>query len=227
LPGGLLIQNEYLVLGCLLLWMVGLTNAYNFMDGCDGIAGGQALMAGLGWVMLTLCFPINTEVMIYGAVIAGTATGFLCYNWQPSKLFLGDVGSAFLGFTFAWMPLLAADIAEDIALTLGAGALLLWPFIMDASFTFGRRLLRGENVFKAHRSHLYQRLVLSGWSHARVSLLYMGLAITGWPLAWVWSTGHAWVIVLCPSVVLVLFLALCLLVRAVENKTTQIPKSVQ
>jgi UDP-N-acetylmuramyl pentapeptide phosphotransferase/UDP-N-acetylglucosamine-1-phosphate transferase len=102
---------------------------------------------------------------------------------------MGDVGSAFLGYTFAVRPVLAAQHNPRLAL---AGVLLVWPFIFAAAFTFLRRLRNGENVFAAHRSHLYQRLVIAGYSHRTVTLLYIGLAATGAMLAARWySDGSA------------------------------------
>ncbi len=90
---------------------------------------------------------------------------------------MGDVGSAFCGFMLAVLPLaLPADCRSEALTVAGMAA---WPFIVDTSFTFMRRLCRGENVFRAHRSHLYQRLVIAGWSHRAVACLYGGLAAFG------------------------------------------------
>ena len=158
-----------------LFWIIGLTNAFNFMDGSDGIAGGQALVAGLGW--MTLGF-IGSErhVIIIGAVVAASAIGFLIHNWQPASIFMGDAGSTFLGFLFAVLPL---TIQERPIVALVEGGLLVWPFVLDSALTFGKRLLRHENVFMPHRSHIYQRLILTGMPHARVALLYIALAVPG------------------------------------------------
>jgi UDP-N-acetylmuramyl pentapeptide phosphotransferase/UDP-N-acetylglucosamine-1-phosphate transferase len=162
-----------------LLWIVGLTNAYNFMDGIDGIAGGQALVAGLGLAVVGMMLD-DKFVFAIGGLLAASSLGFLFYNWSPAKIFMGDVGSAFLGFTFAVIPVMAkrtAPLNRDFMLWIGF--LLLWPFIVDTGFTLLRRLSKGENVFQAHRSHLYQRMVIAGYSHQIVSLLYIGLALIG------------------------------------------------
>lgn len=162
-----------------LLWIVGLTNAYNFMDGIDGIAGGQAFVAGTGWAIVGW---MNNDKFVFaiGGLLAASSLGFLFYNWSPAKIFMGDVGSAFLGFTFAVVPLIAARPAVDNQdYMFWIGFLLVWPFIADTGFTLLRRLRRGENIFQAHRSHLYQRMVIAGHSHQIVSLLYIGLAIIG------------------------------------------------
>ena len=157
------------------VWIVGLTNAYNFMDGIDGLAGGQAVVAGLGWAILGW-FSQQPLVALLGLLLAAGSLGFLGHNWPPARIFMGDVGSAFLGYTFAALAIIAAQRDDSLAL---AGALLVWPFIFDAGFTFLRRLRLGEPVFAAHRSHLFQRLVATGLSHRTVTLLYIGLALPG------------------------------------------------
>ena len=164
-----------------LVWIVGLTNAYNFMDGIDGIAGTQAVVAGLGWVALTWG-SAGVETWL-GLLLAAASLGFLVHNWPPAKIFMGDVGSAFLGFVFAALAIVGAQHDPRLAI---AGVLLVWPFVFDTSFTFLRRLRRGENVFQAHRSHLYQRLVLAGYSHRFVTCLYGALAVLGVALALIW-----------------------------------------
>jgi UDP-N-acetylmuramyl pentapeptide phosphotransferase/UDP-N-acetylglucosamine-1-phosphate transferase len=156
-------------------WIVGLTNAYNFMDGIDGIAGGQAVIAGIGWFLIAsvLESPITGLISL---LIIFSSLGFLLHNWAPAKIFMGDVGSAFLGFTFATLPLMVVPLSPLLPIV---GGLMVWPFIFDASYTLTRRLIKGENVFAAHRSHLYQRLVITGLSHSRVTLLYMAFQLTG------------------------------------------------
>ena len=163
-----------------LVWILGVTNVTNFMDGADGIAGLQCMVAGVAWTVagVWLADPVVT---FGGAVIAGACGGFLFHNWMPAQIFMGDVGSAFLGFMLAVIAVIASLHAgagsPQVAAKLPVfGGLILWPFIGDGVFTFLRRLVRRENVLEAHRSHLYQRLVLAGWSHARVSLVYGGWA---------------------------------------------------
>ncbi len=170
------------------LWIVGLTNAYNFMDGIDGIAGGVALAGSLGWLMLAANMH-NDFVFALALAIGAGSLGFLGHNWSPAKIFMGDVASTFLGYTFAVLPLLAADQGGD---ALMLGTLLMWTFIMDAGVTFIRRAMRRENVFAAHRTHLYQRLVIGGYSHARVSLLYISLTLLAGLLSYAWSWGQVY-----------------------------------
>jgi Fuc2NAc and GlcNAc transferase len=154
------------------LWIVWLTNAYNFMDGIDGIAGMQAFTAGIGWLFVGKMFGMDSTA-IYGGVLAFSAVGFLIHNWHPAKIFMGDVGSAFLGFTFAALPFIAksenSKNAADIPLI---AILLVWLFVFDTVFTFIRRLLKKQKVWTAHREHLYQKLVIAGKSHQFVAGLY-------------------------------------------------------
>ena len=167
------------------LWIVGLTNAYNFMDGIDGIAGGQAVVAGIGWGVLGWLSNQPT-IGILGFLLAGSSLGFLGHNWPPARIFMGDVGSAFLGYTLAVLPVIEAQNDSHLALP---GALFVWPFLFDTVFTFSRRLRNRENVFEAHRSHLYQRLVVIGYSHRVVSILFVGLALIGVFLSLIWFLG--------------------------------------
>ena len=169
------------------VWIVGLTNAYNFMDGIDGIAGLQALVAGIAWAILAALGGWQTAGLI-GILVAAASAGFLAHNWSPARIFMGDAGSAFLGFTFAVIPLVASS--SDPWLPISA-ALIVWPFVADAAGTFIRRAIRGEEVWNAHKSHLYQRLVQRGWSHARVAILYGALASVGAALALWWWKGRA------------------------------------
>ena len=166
------------------LWLAGLTNAYNFMDGIDGLAGGQAAVAGLGWLALGQLVGLPV-VSLMGVLVAGSSLGFLGHNWPPARIFMGDVGSAFLGFTLATLAVLGG--LADARLPF-AGVLVLWPFVFDTTFTILRRWRRSENIFAAHRSHLYQRLVIAGWRHRTVTLLYLGLALLGVVLALAWAT---------------------------------------
>jgi UDP-N-acetylmuramyl pentapeptide phosphotransferase/UDP-N-acetylglucosamine-1-phosphate transferase len=168
-----------------IVWIAGLTNAYNFMDGIDGIAGLQGVIAGAGWALLGAMTGAAPLVVI-GLLLAGSTLGFLLHNWQPARIFMGDVGAAFLGYELAALTVAASRIDARLS---AAGVLLVWPFVFDTIYTFLRRARRRERVFHAHRSHLYQRLEQSGLSHATVALIYGELATLGVAAAAAVATG--------------------------------------
>ncbi len=177
-PGGGLVGG---VIG--LVWIVGLTNAVNFMDGIDGMAGLQGAAAAAGWLIVGRLAG-SDFVFWTGLVLLAALVGFLAHNWSPASIFMGDAGSAFLGFTLAAFPLILSETAG--AGTPGgawglllAAALFLWPILFDTSLTLLLRLWRRENIFRPHRGHLYQRLIIRGLSHAWVTTLYGALAIWG------------------------------------------------
>lgn len=201
-----------------LVWILGLTNAYNFMDGIDGIAGWQAVVAGLGWMYIGVV--INSPWTIATGGIVAAATGaFLLFNWSPARIFMGDVGSAPIGFLFAALPFVAMTRATpEMAMRLPVAAVLLvWPFVFDSVFTFIRRLRNGENVFAAHRSHLYQRLTIANWSHRSVSTLFAGLGAVGFLAAAAWLTGPFLLGTFAVALIIVAAVSLVLGVERVEK----------
>lgn len=169
------VGNETIGLTLTFFWIVWLTNAYNFMDGIDGIAGMQVLAVGIGWFVVGNWLGAETAGF-YGGVVAAATLGFLIQNWQPAKIFMGDVGSAFLGYTFAVLPLLTGrEIragSETLQLLPLAAIFFNWLFVFDTLYTFFRRLLRREKVWRAHRTHIYQKFVSAGFAHQTVSMLY-------------------------------------------------------
>ena len=167
------------------LWIIGMINAYNFMDGIDGMAGGVALSAGLCWMVLSSNVH-NAFVFWVALSIAASSLGYLGHNWPPAKIFMGDVASTFLGYSFAVLPLLSADQSGD-ALTIGT--LLMWTAIIDPGATFIGRLLKRENIFSRHRSHLFQRLVIGGYTQGTISFLYILLTLLAGILSYEWSHG--------------------------------------
>jgi UDP-N-acetylmuramyl pentapeptide phosphotransferase/UDP-N-acetylglucosamine-1-phosphate transferase len=167
------------------LWIIGLINAFNFMDGIDGMAGGVALSAGLGWMWLSR--NVHNDFAFWIALaIAASSLGFLGHNWSPAKIFMGDVASTFLGYSFAVLSLIVSDQRGDALLI---GTILMWTVILDAGVTFISRLSRRENIFSRHRSHLFQRLVISGYKHSTISSLYIVLTLLAGYLSHIWLLG--------------------------------------
>ncbi len=157
------------------LWIVGLTNAYNFMDGLNGMAAGPAVINGLFFCVLSYSQGSIFVYIICYTIIAG-ALGFLVFNFPRPSLFMGDVGSAFLGFVFSTLGIIGA-LYDHSHTSLFVMPLLMFNYIYDTSFTFIRRLRRGENVFEAHRTHLYQLFNQLGYSHVQVSCFHFGQCV--------------------------------------------------
>jgi len=157
------------------VWIVWLTNAFNFMDGIDGLAGIQTVTAGIGWLLIGKVLGFD-GASVLGGVLAFSGLGFLLQNWYPAKVFMGDVGSAFLGFSFAVLPLLANNERTEsnfVSALLPLTAIsLVWLFFFDTVLTFFRRVLNGDKFWQAHRGHIYQKMVISGYTHRFVSILY-------------------------------------------------------
>lgn len=145
------------------VWMI---NLFNFMDGMDGFAGG---MAAIGFAALALLGWQGGDPLYAAAAgtIAAASAGFLTSNFPPARIFLGDVGSSTLGLLAAAFSLWGS--ARGL-FPLWAAWLIFSVFIVDATWTLLRRLIAGERVWEAHRSHHYQRLVLAGWGHRRTVL---------------------------------------------------------
>jgi UDP-GlcNAc:undecaprenyl-phosphate GlcNAc-1-phosphate transferase len=150
------------VVVCAIAWM---TNLFNFMDGADGLAGGMAAIGfgTFGFVALQSgALPLAASCM----ALAGAAVGFLGWNLPPARVFMGDAGSIPLGFLAGALGL--AGVTEA-AWPWWFPLMVFSPFIVDASVTLLRRALRREPVWRAHREHAYQRLVLAGWSKRRLA----------------------------------------------------------
>ena len=149
-----------------LLAVTGIINFFNFMDGLDGLVASCAavlMLASGQWIL------------------AGALLGFLLWNWSPARVFMGDVGSTYLGAVFAGLVLQQADPSQALGLLLVAS-----PLLADAFICVLRRWYSGQKVFQAHRLHLYQRLHQAGWGHANVSLVYLAL-ITLMAFAYVYT----------------------------------------
>lgn len=156
------------------LWVAGYTNAFNFMDGINGLAAGQAVCTGLGTAGLAVAagLPVAHPVVWLSLVVAGAAAGFFPHNFPRARMFMGDVSSAPLGCLLAALGWWLASVA-GWAWLIPVG-LLHANFVLDTAVTLLRRMARGEKWYEAHREHFYQRLVRSGKSHPFV---------TGWELA--------------------------------------------
>jgi UDP-N-acetylmuramyl pentapeptide phosphotransferase/UDP-N-acetylglucosamine-1-phosphate transferase len=167
----------------LLIAVTAVINFTNFTDGLDGLVAGCMAVA-----LSALALPLSAPWPIWALV--GSLLGFLLWNWSPAQVFMGDVGSTFLGAVFAGLVLQASSWPEAFGYLLVAT-----PLLGDACLCVPRRLLAGQRVFQAHRLHLFQRLYQAGWPHARVSLTYIVatavLAVAMLAGGWPWVFGLA------------------------------------
>lgn len=158
------------------LWIVGLTNAFNFIDGSDGMAGLGAVVSALAIAAIGMRTPAHGPMML-AAFLAAAVGGFLVFNWPPARIFMGDVGSGFLGTFLATLPLVFPEAARPAVIL--PIAMCLWPFIYDPLVSVIRRVWNGKNPFEPHREFLFHRLIRSGATHAQAALLYGLLAAVG------------------------------------------------
>lgn len=156
------------------IFIVATTNFFNFMDGINGIAGFEAIITFVFLGLFALYLKKSPEIAIITFAVSSASAGFLLLNFPKAKVFMGDVGSVFIGFLFTGTVIyLVSNIKEFLLLTL-----FLSIFYIDTSSTILIRLLNKKNILKAHKDHLYQKLVHnSGWTHAKVTI-YFGIAQT-------------------------------------------------
>ena len=171
------------------VWLVGVTNFFNFMDGVDGLAGGQAVITLAAFAIVA--WPSSAGAI---ALVAASATvGFLLRNWSPARIFLGDVGSAFLGFLMAALPLMPQVGGSNSLLVLMV-ATSLALFLLDPVATLVLRARQGAKLGASHRQHAYQQFVAVGASHApvvtRLLLVTLGLSVVA--IGAYWHDAVAW-----------------------------------
>ncbi|MBS1787377.1 MAG: glycosyltransferase family 4 protein [Acidobacteria bacterium] len=166
-----------IVVGAMLtiIWLTGFSNLFNFMDGIDGLAGGVGVIYSLA--LAAVSFGTGHRLIGAGCLmLAAACLGFVAHNFPPAKIFMGDVGSLFIGYVLAAFATVTSNSGERPVPFL-AVLLIFGTFLYDTTFTLILRARRGEKLWEAHRSHLYQRLVIAGQSHRRVTLTYFGLSI--------------------------------------------------
>jgi Fuc2NAc and GlcNAc transferase len=156
------------------LYLVWLLNLFNFMDGTDGIAASEAIFVVLAGAFLNYHVLSDANHSAAAVVLAASTFGFILYNWSPAKIFMGDVGSGFLGIVIGGLSLIDANQDSEL---LWVWIILLAVFVSDSTVTLIRRLLRKQKPHVAHRSHAYQHLAIRLNSHAKVALLVLAVNI--------------------------------------------------
>ena len=196
------------------VWVVALVNAYNFMDGIDGIAGGTAILNAL--FLATLVGTTGLRACL--AVLAAAVAGFLAWNISPARIFLGDSGSHFVGFFLGAVALYTEPVGEPGSpygpyLAFLIAAAIFTPFLFDTAFTLVRRATARKNIFAAHREHVYQRITRDPASHRQVSIVYFAFsALAG--IAAVLASGGTLLLLLLASI---LIFGLCLIMASLPG----------
>src|ERR1051326_2759171 len=164
------------VLGFVLtmIWVVGIANAFNLIDGIDGLASGSALFSSL--VLLTVSLiQGNAMLTAMALVLTGALAGFLRYNFNPASIFLGDSGSLFIGFTLAALSVQGSQKAST-AVAVAIPILACGLPVVDAGVTIARRFVSGKPIFQGDREHIHHMLLARGWSQRRVALVLYGVS---------------------------------------------------
>lgn len=169
-----------------LVWML---NLYNFMDGIDGVAAGEAVSVGVLASVVAIVSNLPLEYILLPLVLAFSAAGFLVWNFPPARIFMGDAGSGFLGLMLGLMSLQAAKLYPEL---IWAWLILLGVFIVDATLTLLRRLMRGDRIYEAHRSHAYQFASREYQSHKRVTMGVLAINFF-WLAPWSLAVACNWI----------------------------------
>lgn len=182
----------------LIIWFI---NLYNFLDGIDGYAGSEALFLALAGLII-----FGDEHFL---IMAVAVSGFLVWNWDKAKIFMGDVGSTLLGYTIAIFTLYYTDQGS---LNLWVWIILFAVFWFDATLTLLRRYINKEKLSQAHRKHAYQRITQSGWSHQKTVIAAMLINVSGaFPLLWLYDSPYL------PFYCIVYCILLYIIVRIIDK----------
>lgn len=164
--GGGIIDSWFICGFLAMFYLVWMINLYNFMDGIDGLASVQALTVTLSAAFLYWLMGLDNLIWA-PLVMAASVSGFLFFNFPPARIFMGDAGSGFIGLMLGVLSVSGAMAAPQF---LWGWIILLGVFIVDATYTLGRRLLRGEKIYEAHRNHAYQSASRTHGSHLIVTM---------------------------------------------------------
>lgn len=189
LPFGGQIDFGYLSIPLTMIWIIGITNAINLIDGLDGLAGGVSTIAlftiaGMAMVMS------NPYVTIIALIVAASTVGFLVYNFHPAKIFMGDTGALFLGYIIAVLSLLGYKNITFISLIIPV--IILGVPISDTFFAIIRRLVNKQPLSAPDKSHLHHCLLKAGFSHRQTVLLIYAMAAVFGLTAFIFSQATVW-----------------------------------
>lgn len=172
-----LIYLNWLSIPITLFWVVGITNTLNFIDGLDGLSAGVAMISSITLMIVAGKGYTNNyiSVIILSSAIAGGCLGFLPFNFNPAKIFMGDTGALFLGFMLAAITI--EGVMKSVAtIAIVAPILILSVPIFDTTFAIFRRLLNGQSISAADKGHLHHRLLNRGYSQRKSVLILYGIS---------------------------------------------------
>ena len=165
-----------------LLWIVGISNAVNFIDGVDGLAGSVITINSITLAIIAISMnPSNPIVALIGFILAGSMLAFLTYNFNPAKIFMGDSGALFSGFLLAAISI--TGVMKAATLTILLPVVVLAVPIMDIVFSTLRRICKGKSPFVADAEHLHHKLLHAGFSQKKTVLILTSVAIVAGAIA--------------------------------------------
>lgn len=219
--GNPFIANDYVSLGVLsipitVIWIVGITNAVNFIDGLDGLACGVSAIATVTMLIIAVLYS-EVQIALMMAALAGACLGFLPYNMNPAKIFMGDTGSMFLGYILA-VTSIQGLFKFYAVISFAVPFILLGLPIFDTGFAIVRRLMRGQSPLQADRGHVHHRLIDLGFDQKQsVAILYAFSALMGLTAVILARTNESRLIFLALAVLVCFFLAMSLMTVEKRN----------
>jgi UDP-GlcNAc:undecaprenyl-phosphate GlcNAc-1-phosphate transferase len=208
------IELSVLAIPFTIIFVLASINFYNFVDGIDGLAAGSAFIVACFLALIAFMLG-HTGFALVCLVVAGSSAGFLQFNFPPSKLFMGDSGSTFLGFFFSFIAIAGNRLTPEIPFFVTV--LLLSSLFLDAGLTLLGRAFRGEKIFKPHHMHYYQRLLSLGLNHKQVTVLEYGLTVLLGISALVFFKAGEFFPVFLTLCWLAIFTSLILKIRSLER----------
>ena len=197
------------------IWIVFITNAVNFIDGLDGLAAGVSAIMSVSLVFISIRVG-EYPIAILGISLMGSCFGFLPFNFNPAKIFMGDTGSTFLGFMLATLSIQGVFKSYAV-ISFAVPLLILGLPLFDALFAMVRRILKGQNPMVADRGHLHHRLIDSGYTHRQAVVILYGLSAISAVIAILIAVQNFQATV----VVLVFFLVLLLMLYVYRSRTNK------
>ena len=170
----ILLDLKWFSIPITLFWVVGITNTLNLIDGLDGLSAGVAMISSISLMLVAGKFH-NVPIIILSGIVGGACLGFLPYNFNPAKIFMGDTGSLFLGFMLAAISI--EGVMKSVAtIAIVVPILILGVPIFDTTFAIFRRLLNGQSIMSADKGHLHHRLLNKGFSQKKTVLILYGIS---------------------------------------------------